>query len=166
MSKSNLKLEIELIPEHSWGKSLANLLPKEDWDRLRRKVYKRYNWTCQICNAYGVQVHCHESWSWNDKKRIQKLVDLKCLCGDCHNIKHWGRTINLLHEGKFTQEYINHLRRHYCEVNKCTVEDMIKHIVEAGEKNMKRSRYKYKMDLSGLKKIVKETEDCLKMRRE
>lgn len=158
------RLTIELIPKKSWGKSLANLLPEQEWRLLRRKVYKRYNWTCQICSTYGVRVHCHEVWSWNDKLRIQKLVALNCLCGDCHNIKHWGRTIQLLHEGKYSQEYIDLLRKHYCEVNKCTVEDMIKHIVEAGEKNMRRSRYKYKLDLSGLKKIIEEIDKCILLR--
>jgi len=158
------KLSIELIPEKSWGKSLAQWLPKKDWDSLRRKIYRRYNWTCQICDTFGVRVHCHEVWEYDDQKKIQKLKDLNCLCEDCHNIKHWGRTINLLHEGTYSQDYIDKLRKHYCEVNKCPVEDMIKHIVEAGDKNMKRSRYRYKIDFSGLKRIIKETDKCLQLR--
>lgn len=55
-----MKLEIELVPEKQWGMSLAQLLPKKDWDILRRKVYKRYGWTCQVCDAFGIEVHCHE----------------------------------------------------------------------------------------------------------
>lgn len=159
-----MKLEIELIPGKQWGKSLAQLLPKEDWDILRRKIYRVHNWTCQICGAYGVRVHCHEVWSYNDQKRIQKLVDLECCCEDCHHIHHWGQTIHLLHEGKLTQAYIDKLRKHYCGVNKCTEKDMIEHIVEAGEKNMRRSRYKYRLDLSGLKKIIKGIDKCLVLR--
>lgn len=32
-----MKLEVELIPRGSWGKSLANQLPKEEWDILRKR---------------------------------------------------------------------------------------------------------------------------------
>ena len=159
-----MQLEIELIPEKSWGKSLAQLLPKKDWDVLRRKIYRRYNWTCQVCSAYSVRVHCHEVWSYIDQRRTQRLVALTCLCEDCHNIKHWGRTIQLLHEGTYTQDYINKLRRHYCEVNECTEMDMIKHIVKAGDRNLVRSRYRYKIDFTRLKKILKEVDKCLALR--
>lgn len=160
-----MKLEIELIPTKQWGKSLAQWLPKKEWDELRRKVYRRYNWTCQVCGIYGVQVHCHESWTYDDRKRIQKLVGLNCLCEDCHNIKHWGRTIKLLHEGTYTQDYVDKLRKHFCKVNRCTEKDMMKHIVKAGDRNMRRSRYTYHLDFSGLRNIVDETEACLKLKK-
>ena len=150
-----MRLEIELVPEQQWGKSLAQLLPKKDWDFLRKKVYKGHNWTCQVCGAFGVKVHCHEVWSYDDRKKIQKLVDLACLCEDCHNIKHWGRTIQLCHAGKLSQEYIDTLRRHFCRVNQCTEKVMMELIVKAGEKNTKRSKYRYKLNLSSLRGIVK-----------
>ena len=159
-----MKLDIELVPEKSWGKNLAQLLPKEDWDILRRKTYRRYNWTCLICGAYGIRVNCHEKWEYDDKLRIQKLVGLICLCDDCHNIKHWGRTIQMFHEGEFTQEEITSLEKHFCKVNKCSREDMLKHTVEVGEKNSKRRRYKYRIDFSNLKAIIEETDKCLKLR--
>lgn len=160
----NFKLSVELVPEKSWGKSLAQLLPKKDWDILRKKTYRRYNWTCLICDAYGVRVNCHEKWEYNDKLKKQILVGLICLCDDCHNIKHWGRTIHALHEGTLTQKYIDKLRQHFCKVNKCTEADMIKHIVEAGDKNMKRGHSRYKIDVSRLKVIMEETDKCLKLR--
>ena len=156
---------MELIPEKSWGKSLAQLLPKKDWDILRKKTYRRYNWTCQICSAYGVRVNCHERWEYNDKLKRQTLVGLVCLCDDCHNTHHWGRTIHALHEGKLSQTYIDKLRRHFCEINRCTEQDMINHIVEAGDRNLRRSRYRYKIDLSGLKRIVEEIDRCLALRK-
>lgn len=160
------RLSIELVPEKQWGKSLAQWLPKEEWNVLRRKIYRRYSWTCQVCGAFGVRVHCHESWSWDDRKKIQKLVDLGCRCEDCHHIHHWGRTIHALHEGKLTQTYIDKLRKHYCQVNNCTERDMIDEIVRAGDRNLRRSRYTYKLDFSRLRSIVKETEACLKIRKE
>jgi len=157
-------LEVELVSKHSWGKSLAQLLPKVLWDRLRRLIYRRYNWTCQICSTYGVEVHCHEVWTYDDRRKIQILKDLACLCKECHNIKHWGRTIFLRHEGKIPQSYIDQLRKHFCTVNGCTEQDMIDHIVEVGDKNQMRSRYRYKIDFSRVPQIIKETEKCIEMR--
>lgn len=133
-----MKLEIEPIPKSNWHRSLANLLPKPVWDTLRREVYKESDYTCVVCVATGVEVHCHEVWGYDDKRHLQILRGLQCLCEDCHNIKHWGRTIKLYHEGKFSGDYIDRLRRHFCEVNKCSEQDMIKHIVEVGDKAWKR----------------------------
>ena len=139
-----MKLEIELIPEKSWGRSLANILPQPVWDTLRREVYAEFGYSCAICSTDDKELHCHEVWEY--KGKIQFLKGFQCLCRDCHNIKHWGRTIYLLHDGKFTQDYIDSLRKHFCEVNQCTEMDMIRHIVEAGDKNLKRSRYRYTID--------------------
>jgi len=158
-------LSVELVSRHSWGKSLAQLLPQHLWDKLRRLIYRRYNWTCQVCNAYGIEVHCHEYWKYDDHKHIQYLQDLVCLCKDCHDIKHWGRFIHLLHEGKATQERRKYLVKHFCVVNQCTEEEMLNHTVEIGEKNHWRSRFKYKIDFSRVEEIIKETEKCIEMRR-
>lgn len=160
-----MRLEVELVPAHSWGKSLAQLLPKVEWDKLRRLIYKRYNWTCQTCDAYGVEVHCHEVWKYDDHKHIQILQDLTCLCKDCHNIKHWGRLVALVLEGKISRDYKDYLAKHFCEVNKCTEEDFLNHVVKVGKKNHWRSRFKYKIDFSRIKDILEETEKCLKMRK-
>ena len=154
-SRLIIKLKVELIPEKSWGKSLAQELPRPEWDKLRRLIYRKYNWTCQICGAKYTQVHCHEVWEYDDNNKIQKLKDLECCCPDCHNVHHWGRAILMLHEGRFTQDYINHLRQHFCKINKCSEQDMLEHIVEVGEKHQSRSKYQYKIDLSNLAKIIK-----------
>jgi len=161
----NFVLEIELVSRHSWGKSLAQLLPQILWDKLRRLIYRRYNWTCQICNAYGIEVHCHEHWTYDDRKHIQYLKDLTCLCKDCHDIKHWGRFVFLLHEGKATQERKDYLVKHFCIVNQCTEEDMLNHTVETGKKNHWRSRFKYKIDFSRVNQIITETEKCIQRRK-
>ena len=139
-----MKLEIESIPEGSWGKSLAHLLPSPVWDTLRREVYKKFNYQCIICGAVNVEMHCHEVWSY--KGGVQTLVGFQGLCKDCHAIKHWGRTIGAYHSGELTEDYIKHLRGHFCEVNNCTEKDMIDHIVEKGREYLKRSRKNYKID--------------------
>ncbi len=141
-----MKLEIESIPEKSWGTSLANLLPKPVWDTLRREVYGRFNYQCCICGAVDIQVHCHEKWRYDDRKRIQYLVELQCLCVDCHNVKHFGRTVALVHEGKLTWDHLLRLTDHFLRVNSCTQEDFVLHKLAVGTLNYRRSKHLYKVD--------------------
>ncbi len=161
-----LRLEIELVPRSCWGRSLAQEVPKPLWDSLRRIIYRRYLYTCQVCNAYGEEVHCHEVWRYRDgRKKVQELADLTCLCKACHHIKHWGRTSAENLAGKISTEYILLLTKHFCFVNECTIEYFLKHKVEAHEKNQWRSRFNYSLDLSRLPGIIKETERILKKRK-
>lgn len=144
----NLKLELELIPEKQWGKSLAHLLSKPVWDTLRREVYKRDGYQCTICGATDTRVNCHEVWEYQDrgKKHIQHLKEFRTLCDQCHDIKHWGRTVSLVHQGKLLTSYLEELTKHFCEVNNCSIEDFNNHKVVAGERWLKRSRYEYKIN--------------------
>ena len=141
-----MKLEIELIPEGSWGKSLAQLLPKPVWDVVRREIYQRGNYTCAICESTGVRVHCHEVWEYNDKKRIQFLRGLQCLCGDCHSIKHWGRTVSEVHKGNLSPDYLTKLANHFCRVNNCSLSEFELYKVKIGNTWLQRSRKDYKID--------------------
>ena len=163
--KAKLKLEIELIPGHSWGKSLAQELPKQDWDKLRKMCYRRFNWTCCICEDYGIQVHCHEIWKFDDRRKIQTLIELACLCPAYHNIKHWGRTVASVLEGKLTTEYKRALIDHFCKVNKCTLKDFENHVLDVGHKNWKRSKWHYKIDFSKVKSIIEEMQKVLDLRK-
>lgn len=142
----DLKLRLELIPACNWHQNLAQILPKAVWDKLRKEVYAYYNWTCCICEETGVEVHCHEVWYYDDNKKIQKLVGLQCLCKDCHNIKHWGRTVAEVHAGKLSQKYMEELTKHFCTVNNCSQEVFDRHKVEEGNRHHWRSSYKYKLD--------------------
>jgi hypothetical protein len=141
-----LKLQLELIPEGQWGKSLARLLPKSVWDMLRRDVYQKFNYSCCICGATNCRVNCHESWRFDDKKRIQYLMYLQCLCDDCHMIRHWGRTVAVTLTGELPVDTITRLTKHFCEVNQCTVQDFEVHKVLMGNLWQERSRHPYKVD--------------------
>ncbi len=161
-----LRLELELIPEGSWHKSLANLLPKPVWDKVRREVYAEFRYTCSICGAEGVRVNCHESWKFDDKKHIQFLKGFMCLCDDCHSIKHWGNTVNRVHKGELPKNYLNELTEHFCRVNKCLPAVFEAHKVAMGTLYQKRSRYVYRIDFGNLgpDSIVKEWMELKKLR--
>src|SRR3972149_6051432 len=112
-----MKLEMDLRPEGSWGKSLANLLPTPVWNAVRREIYQKFNYICAICSATDVEVHCHEVWSYDDRRHIQFLKGLQCLCKQCHQIKHWGRTVSDIHKGILPPVTLRELTDHFCRVN-------------------------------------------------
>jgi len=141
----NMRLTIEPIPESTWGISLANLLPPPIWNILRKEVYEGFNYTCATCSTTNKQLHCHEKWSYDDKARVQKLVGFQCLCEDCHSIKHWGRTVAEAHKSG-DQSILAELTKHFCKVNKCTLDAFSLYKVEIGNLSQSRSRHKYKVD--------------------
>jgi hypothetical protein len=153
----SLILQLELIPESSWGRSLAHLLPRPIWDEIRRDVYKEFDYTCCLCKATDCEVHAHELWEYNDKTHVQKLRGFQCLCADCHAVKHWGHTVQMVHEGKYPKDTIERLTLHFCRVNNCGPLDFELHKVEMGNLYQKRSKHVYKIDFGRFEpsKVVK-----------
>ncbi len=86
------KLTIELVPKTSFWQNVRNEVPKKIWDKVRKFVYKRANYKCEICNGKGKThpVECHEIWEYDDASRIQTLIDFISLCPKCHQVKHLG----------------------------------------------------------------------------
>ena len=86
------KITIELVPQSVWQKNLRSMLPKKDWDILRRDCYKHADYECEICGGVGPKhpVECHEIWEFDDERRIQFLTGLIALCPTCHMVKHIG----------------------------------------------------------------------------
>jgi len=110
---SELKLSIELVPRPLWGRDLAKLMPRKEWDRLRNQVYEQYNHRCGICGAGGKMI-CHEMWHYDDVNYIQRLRGFIAICDLCNLCKHLGRSINLSRQGKLDIEAVT---RHFCSVN-------------------------------------------------
>jgi len=84
-------LTIQPIPTASRFASLANLLPRPQWDRLRRAVYRRAGHRCQACGRHTV-LHCHEVWRFNPRTRYQHLGGFQALCPTCHGATHITQT--------------------------------------------------------------------------
>jgi hypothetical protein len=82
-----LRLGIEPIPVSSRLASLARLLPRARWNRIRRGVYRKAGYRCRICGKQG-RLHCHEVWQYNQQTGYQWLRGFQALCRDCHNVKH------------------------------------------------------------------------------
>ena len=103
-----MKLEIELVPETSWYNNLRKALPRSEWDKIRKEVYEKANNKCEICQQDG-RLNCHEKWSYDDEKNIQKLQGFQALCDKCHNIKHIGFVNVQISSGKWSKTVSNNL---------------------------------------------------------
>jgi len=82
-----LRLTIEPIPARSRLASLAKMLPADQWDVVRRAVYRKERYRCQVCGREGL-LHCHEVWHYAEETGRQWLAGLQALCSDCHGVKH------------------------------------------------------------------------------
>jgi hypothetical protein len=133
-----LKLRIEPVPISTWGKSLAGRLPKKEWDDLRFSVYRNAGYECEICGDGSKTLHAHEVWKFDDRKAIQVLVKVECLCETCHNVKHFGRSKEV-----YPESYIKTLVKHWCKVNGRKPRDLLIHEREVFEINKKRANRYY-----------------------
>jgi len=63
-----------------------------NWDSIRKKVYKRDNYTCKNCGAKGgphgqTELHAHHGVPLS-KGGSNKISNLHTYCKDCHNAIH------------------------------------------------------------------------------
>jgi hypothetical protein len=117
----NLRLQIQPLPNSTWGISLAHKLDTETWNFIRRECYKIAGYRCEICRAEG-EMNAHELWVYDDKKLLQIFNGVECCCVLCHNTHHFGRSSLV-----FNLPQIEELIRHWCRVNKLTFADFVRH---------------------------------------
>ncbi len=89
-------------------------------------------------------VNQDEIGSYDDENHIQKLVGLISLCPFCHMTKHIGRSISIGAE-KICYNQM-------AKVNKWSIEQIQKHIVDSFEVHKERSKHEWQLDISLLEK--------------
>lgn len=141
-----MKLNFELVPDSCWYSNLRSALPKEVWDKIRKKAYARAGGKCMICGAPTTKLDAHEQWEYDDEKGVQKLVNVVAVCRACHEVIHIGRT-QLTGRGREAEE-------HFMKVNGCTYAEYRKALGEANEKHRDRSRREWQLDVSDLPKFM------------
>lgn len=157
-----MKLEIELIPKGSWYQNLRNSISKEEWDKLRKKVYQEAGYQCGMCGASG-RLYCHEVWKFDDFNLKQKLIGFKALCEYCHYIKHLGMVNVKIASGELPVDFIETLIHHFCKVNDCNRDDFENHKDDAYKVWMERSGKHWKIDFINWKDVAEGKQRTLVM---
>lgn len=141
-----MKLNFELVPDSCWYSNLRSQLPKEVWDRIRKKAYARAGGKCMLCGAPTARLEAHEQWEYDDAGGVQKLVNVIAVCRACHEVIHIGRT-QLMGREKEACE-------HYLKVNGCTYAEYRKALGQVNETHRERSRREWRLDVSELPKFI------------
>ena len=136
-------LYVDLVPKGCWFKNVRTNVSPSDWDSIRKTVYKRAGFACEICGAKG-RLEAHERWSYDDETHVQKLVRLIALCPDCHMVTHFGLASL---RGK-EKEAVAHFKK----VSGLSYSDIKAHVEDAFDQWKKRSRHSYRLDLSMIEK--------------
>jgi len=148
-----MKLTIELIPKSMFYSNVRSNMSKDEWDVLRRATYQKAGYVCEICGGKGPDhpVECHEIWEFiiisgrGDKEpNIQRLVRLIALCPLCHQVKHIG----LAQMRGNLDICMTHLKK----VNEWNEEQASEYVAKCFAVWRMRSKLKWKLDLSVLKK--------------
>ncbi len=138
-----MKLEFGLVPDSCWYINLRSALPKEVWDKVRKKAYARAGGRCMICGAPTARLEAHENWEYDDERGIQKLKDIVAVCRPCHEVIHIGRTSLMGREREASE--------HYMKVNGVSYAEYRKALGEANALHRERSKREWQTDISALK---------------
>jgi hypothetical protein len=139
------KLEVRMIPKPLWGRNVRSEIRKSKWDRIRKKVYKKARYKCEVCGTKG-RLHGHEVWQYNERRRIQKLVDIIALCWRCHEAVHYGYAQSRGNGGRA----FGHLQ----DINRWGRRKTRRHIDNAFADYRRRSKLKdWKLDLRELRRF-------------
>lgn len=138
------ELTVELVPKTCWYTNVRSEVPKKTWDKIRKEVYKKAGYKCEICGGKGNThpVEAHEIWDYDDKNKVQTLKGIIALCPNCHMCKHWGLSSI---RGKE-----NVCVKHMMKVNKWSKDDVQHYIEACFELWHRRSSHKWKLDISWL----------------
>ncbi|MDH0342015.1 HNH endonuclease [Chromobacterium haemolyticum] len=139
-----MKLTIELVPATCWYSNVRSNVFPATWDRLQAMVFKAAGYRCEECGGRGDThpVECHEVWSYDDHKLIQRLERLISLCPKCHQVKHIGLAVKT---GKASA-----VIAWLASVNDIPPEKALQYAQHAFKIHQIRSRFQWSLDLQVL----------------
>jgi hypothetical protein len=138
-------LFVDLVPRSCWFTNVRSCVTEQDWERLRRPIFRRAGYRCEACGATEDRatrrwLEGHERWHYAEQTGVQALRRLIALCSPCHLVTHFGYA-NIT--GR-TDEAFAHL----CAVTGMTETQAWDHIHAAEDQWIKRSARLWKLDLS------------------
>lgn len=140
-------LTVELVPRTSWYVNVRSHVSAAEWERLKKLTFGRAGYRCEVCGGRGRKwpVECHEVFSYDDARRVQKLERLVALCPGCHEVKHIG----LAGVRGRRREAVAHLAR----VNGWTRDDAELYLEACFETWHRRSNHEWTLDLTHLAEL-------------
>ncbi len=140
-------LTVELVPSSCWYANVRSNVSKDEWDKIRRTVYRAANYQCEICGGKGAKhpVECHEEWHYDDESHVQKLVRMIALCPACHEVKHIGLA------GVRGRREI--ALKHLSKVNGWSIEEAEKYVDQCFQVWRERTQHQWQLDTSYLKQF-------------
>ena len=88
-------LFVDLVPRSCWFTNVRSCVTEQDWERLRRPIFRRVGHRCEACGAAEDRttprrLEAHERWHYDDRTGVQALRRLIALCSPCHLVTHFG----------------------------------------------------------------------------
>lgn len=107
-------LFVDLVPSTCWFTNVRSCVSQGDWERLRRMVIKRAGGRCEICRVGEDRedqrwMEAHERWDFDEARGVQTLKRIICLCTDCHQTTHYGRT-SIMGGGDWAFDFLREIR--------------------------------------------------------
>lgn len=152
--KKYYKIVFEFIPEKQNFKNVRSFLQYRDgtyksWKAIRDLCEERAGGKCVICKQATPDsknaTECHEQWGFEERKKIEKLLNFESLCKTCHEIKHINRFFS--RDEKKTEKF-NKLIDRYCELNGISKEQASKDFQFAMNERKRRNKFEFSLDLS------------------
>ena len=108
--------------------------------------------TSAACAAAG-RLNCHEAWSYDEERRIQKLMGFHAVCNMCHHVTHFGLAQILARQGHLDLEAVV---KHFLKVNDVERERFEAHKTEAFRLWRERSNHEWQIDLGEWASLVEQ----------
>ena len=112
-----MELKPQILQHPHIPKPLHNISPRTIngqiwWDKIRQKVYEKYDYHCLACGVAKEDakkhkwLEAHEFWQINYNTGICKVETIEPLCHYCHNFIHSGRLAMITGKEKSVEEVI------------------------------------------------------------
>lgn len=143
MDKKSLKIEIELVPKTSWWSNARSEF-ENWWYKIRKEVYRNFDYRCGICGGTGPKwpVETHEVWEYYPNSSIQRLSNVVSRCPSCHLVHHIGFAKT---KGKYEES-----KSRFMNINNLSEQEAGKYISRAFNEWRKRNDIDWELDLSFL----------------
>lgn len=139
--KSVIPTVVDLIPESSWGASLANILTANSWAKIRMPCLVEAG-ACEECGSVE-RLECHEVWAYDECQAVQTLIGFRCVCFRCHEMYHLGLAQT---RGRFGEAF-----RRLAVINRIRDNELRPYREAIVDKFRARSEIEWALDLSILK---------------